>query len=125
MDKKRVLIIDDDGVFAANLGKYLEIMGYEADMIGTGEAALELIENKKPDALLLDLKLPDIDGSQIIRKMKEISPQAIPIIITAYLNEFVEENLKKSGAFEVLYKPVEFDDVINVLDKALHITRSS
>ncbi len=125
MDKKRVLIIDDDGVFAANLGKYLEIMGYEAGMIGTGETALELIEDKKPDALLLDLKLPDIDGNQIIKRMKEISPQTIPIIITAYLNEYVEEKLKKAGAFEILYKPVEFDDVISVLDKALHITRPS
>jgi len=119
MGKIKVLIVDDDMKFAKNLGSFLRIMGYETNEIGTGESALKLIEDDKPDILLCDLKLPDIDGKEIVRKAKEISPKTILFIISAYVDSSIEERFEKLGLYAFIYKPVLFDDVIALFKKAI------
>lgn len=119
MVKIKVLIVDDDMKFAGNLGSYLSLMGYEIDKVGTGEGALKLIQSAKPDILLCDLKLPDIDGDEIIRKTKEISPKTILFIISAYVDSPTEERLQRLGVHSFIHKPVLFDDVVVLFKKAI------
>jgi len=118
MGKAKVLLVDDDGVFTKNLGDYLEIMGYEVTKVGTGGTALELIEKNKPDFLLVDLKLPDMDGRTIIRKTKESSPKTVIFVVSAYVDLETEERIKQLGARSLIYKPVLFDDIIALFEKA-------
>ena len=117
MGKTKVLIVDDDAVFAKNLGAYLEIMGYEVSKVGTAEGALKLIKDDKPDILLCDLKLPDMDGSAIIKKTKEISPKTVLFVVSAYVDPETEERVKRLGARSLIYKPVMFDDVIALFER--------
>jgi len=118
MAKAKVLLVDDDGVFINNLGAYLEIMKYDVTKVGTGETALELIEKNKPDFLLVDLKLPDMDGRAIVKKTKEISPNTVIFVVSAYVDLETEERVKQVGARSLIYKPVMFDDVVELLKKA-------
>lgn len=118
MGKTKVLLVDDDGIFTKNLGDYLGIMGYEVTKVGTGGTALELIEKNKPDILLVDLKLPDMDGSTILKKAKEISPKSVLFVVSAYVDPETEERVKRLGARSLIYKPVMFDDVIALFERA-------
>ena len=118
MDKKSVLIVDDDMKFAENLGRYLSIIGYKVNAVGTGESAFKVIENDKPDILLCDLKLSDMDGDRIVKKVKEISPKTALFIISAYIDPYVEERLQGQG-ISFIKKPVLFDDVVELFKKAI------
>ncbi|MBL7069308.1 MAG: response regulator [Candidatus Omnitrophica bacterium] len=118
MGKKTVLIVDDDMKFAENLGKYLSIVGYEVNAVGSGESAFKLMKNNKPDILLCDLKLSDMDGDKIIKEVKEVSPDTALFIISAYIDPYVEKRFLKQG-IPFIKKPVLFDDVVELLKKAM------
>ena len=118
MGKLKVLIVDDDAVFAENFRKYLEIMGYEAAKAGTAESALKLIKDTKPDILLCDLKLPDVDGNEIVRQTKGLSPKTIIFVVSAYVDTNTELRLKKLGISKLIYKPIVFDEVLEMFKKA-------
>ena len=108
---QRVLIVDDDEVFAKNLGKNLSIEGYEASVVLTGNDAVAFIRSQKPDILICDLKLPDIDGDEVIEKARGASPATLLFVVSAYVDSSIEEKLKKMGVRGFMYKPVIFDDV--------------
>ena len=106
-----ILIVDDDEVFAKNLEKNLLLEGYRTSVAFSGQDAIAIIQSQKPDILICDLKLPDIDGDEIIKKTLEISPDTLSFVVSAYVDESVEDKLKKMGIRGLLYKPVVFDDV--------------
>jgi len=106
-----VLIVDDDEVFAKNLGKNLSLEGYKTSIVLTGQDAVTFIRNEKPDILICDLKLSDIDGDEVIEKAKEASPSTLSFVVSAYVDTLVEEKLKRIGVCGFMYKPVIFDDV--------------
>ena len=106
-----VLIVDDDEVFAKNLGKNLSFEGYKTNVAFTGQDAVKFIQSHKPDILICDLKLPDIDGDEVIEKAKKSSPDTLLFVVSAYVDTSIEEKLKKMGVLGFMYKPVMFDDV--------------
>jgi len=103
---KKVLIVDDELEFTNDLAKGLEIFGYKAYKAGDGDSALNLIEKIKPDIVLCDYVLPDIDGDAVLKKAKEKYPDLIFIMLTAYYDEKIEKKFKQLGAAHVIYKPI-------------------
>lgn len=117
--KAKILIVDDDIKFVNDLSRYLELIGYEAYKAGSGGHGIEVIEREKPDVLLCDLKMLDINGERVIKEAKAISPKTIPIMITGYSDERTEKRLKKIGAYTFVYKPIVLRDLVKTIKKAV------
>lgn len=119
MKKATVLIIDDDPAMV-DLTKYqLEEQGFEISTAGTGLAGLKLAEEQRFDIALTDLQLPDIDGIEVVRKLKELSPATEIIMITGYSSMKRAIEAIKAGAFHFVEKPLAFEELQALIDKAL------
>ena len=114
---KKVLIVDDELEFVNDFAKGLEMFGYEVYKAGDGGGALNVIENKKPDIVLCDYRLPDVDGDKILEKTKAGHPEIKFVMITAYYDEVVERRLRNLGADEVIFKPIVLTDIEALLAK--------
>ena len=114
---KKVLIVDDELEFVNDFARGLEMFGYEAYQARDGEGALNVIENRKPDIVLCDYRLPDIDGDSILEKTKASHPNIKFVMITAYYDEAVEKRLRNLGADEVIFKPIILTDIEALLAK--------
>ncbi|MCX5699854.1 MAG: response regulator [Candidatus Omnitrophica bacterium] len=114
---KKILLVDDELEFIKDFSKALKIFGYKTYMAGDGQGALNIIENKKPDIVLCDYRLFDIDGDKILEKTKKNHPKIKFIIITAYYDDVVEERLRNLGADEVIFKPIVLTEIEALLKK--------
>lgn len=104
---ERVLVVDDERQIRDLLGEFLEREGYEVFLASAGEEAIELAERKIPHAILLDVKMPGIDGIEVCKRLKaEPKTQFIPVImITGYVdNKMVAI---ESGADDFVNKPID------------------
>lgn len=119
MKKIKVAIIDDEIEYVNDLAKGLEILGYEVSKAGSGSHGIEVIERDKPDVVLCDYKLEDIDGTQVIEKAKAKNPVTKYVIVTAYYDENLDETFKKAGASKVIYKPIQFMELDTIIKEIL------
>ena len=85
MRKYKILAIDDEIGFTDAIKEYFAPLNdFEVMTAARGQIGLDIIRGEKPDIVLLDLKMPDMEGDEVLRRLKEIHPHAKPIIITAY-----------------------------------------
>lgn len=110
--KGSILIADDEQEIRDSLSLILEDEDYECDTAPDGETALEQIRNNNIDILIADIKMPKMDGMELLEKTKKISPQTLPIIITAYATVETAVQALRSGAADYILKPLDFDEVI-------------
>jgi len=123
MAEERILVVDDEYLIRWTLQQNLTKEGYEVLMAETGEEALEKVEGEAPDLVLLDIKLPGMDGYEVLEKALMIDRDIVPIMITAY--EDVESVVKamRLGAFDYITKPFDFDKVHLSIQKALEASQ--
>jgi CheY-like chemotaxis protein len=107
-DKVKILLIDDDLEFINNFGNFLERRGYEILKAGSGSHGIEVAENEKPHLILCDLIMIDMNGDEVIRHIKASNPDAIFIMMTAYVDESTKIKLKALGAHSFIEKVVKF-----------------
>ena len=115
MSKAKVLVIDDDPEMLDLARFHLEKNGYEVTSAETGAQGLRLVAEHRHEVALTDLKLPDIDGIELVMKLKESSPATEVIMITGYgaVTEAIEAT--KAGAFYFMEKPVEFEELMALI----------
>jgi two-component system, NtrC family, response regulator HydG len=116
---KRILVIDDDTDICLLLRRFLTKNGYEVAIAHTGEEGLGMLETFKPDLVLTDFKLGDIDGVTILSRIKAKLPHVVVIIITGYSDIKVAINVMKQGAYDYITKPLFPDEILITLQKAL------
>jgi DNA-binding NtrC family response regulator len=123
MAEERILVVDDEYLIRWTLQQNLTKEGYEVLLAETGEEALEKVEGEAPDLMLLDIKLPGMDGYEVLEKALRIDQGIVPIMITAY--EDVESVVKtmRLGAFDYITKPFNFDKVRFSIQKALEASQ--
>lgn len=114
-----VLVVDDEQVFAGALGDYLGRYGYAVNIKWSGEEALHFIDQEPPDLVVLDYRLPRMDGLEVLRKIKDSRPGVEVIMLTAHSSVENLTEARNLGAFDYLNKPVDLEDVRLVVDKAL------
>jgi two-component system, OmpR family, KDP operon response regulator KdpE len=102
--QKRVLLVDDEVSIQRSLSSLLRSRGYAVDVAPTGESALKAISDRPPDLVLLDLGLPLLDGGEVCRRVRDVSPVPI-IILTARNNETEKVSLLDIGADDYVTKP--------------------
>ncbi|MBI4706909.1 MAG: response regulator [Candidatus Omnitrophica bacterium] len=114
---KKVLIVDDELEFVKDFSKALVMFGHEPFQAVDGEGAFEVIETKKPDIVLCDYKLPDMEGDRILEMTKKNHPEIKFVMLTAYYDEVVKERFKRLGADEVIFKPIVLTEIEALLAK--------
>jgi two-component system response regulator AtoC len=123
MAEARILVVDDEYLIRWTLQQNLEREGYQVLLSETGEESLEKIKEEAPDLILLDIKLPGMDGYEVLEKALKVDPGIVPIMITAF--EDVEKVVKamRLGAFDYITKPFDFDKVRLSIQKALEASQ--
>jgi len=112
---KKVLIIDDTKNIRILLSKCLELEGYAISMASDGREGLELIKKQSFDLILLDIKLPEISGTEVLRRMQKMGIKTPVIIITAYPTIKNAVDCTRLGAVAYLQKPFTADRLRNLL----------
>ncbi|MFA5147082.1 MAG: response regulator [Candidatus Omnitrophota bacterium] len=118
MAKPRIVAIDDEAEFIDMLQKYFEPRGYEISVAIRGAKGIELVKEKKPDVVVMDLKMPGIDGDEVLRLLKSLVPSPRVIFVTAYDDGGkTKARLLKLGAFACMDKPLpslrDLEETIN------------
>ena len=113
--KKAILVIDDDASICRVLGRILAREGYSVDTAETGEAAREKLETNVYDVALIDLRLPDINGTDLLGQMNEVGPRMVKIVLTGL--PYVENDFESldGGADAFLSKPVNPELLLNLI----------
>jgi DNA-binding NtrC family response regulator len=117
--KKRILAIDDEPAMTEWLKILLEHAGYEVRTALIGTRGEELFKTWRPDAVITDMLLPDVDGIELVRKFKQLEPESEVIVITGQGNIPRSVEAVKAGAFDFLEKPVDADLLLDKLEKAM------
>jgi len=118
MPKTKVLIIDDEKLVRWSLQQKLSREGYDAESAPTGEEGLNLIREEGYDLVLLDLRLPGMDGAQVLREIKKLDREVAVVMLTADTGLSQAVECVRLGAHNYLTKPFEFDQVKVALEKA-------
>src|SRR5437667_382168 len=117
--KKRVLAIDDEPAMTEWLKILLEHAGFEVRTALIGTRGEDLFKTWRPDAVVTDMMLPDVDGIELVRKFKQLNPESEVIVITGQGNIPRSVEAVKAGAFDFLEKPVDAERLLDKLEKAL------
>lgn len=117
-DKTRILIVDDETNFRNTLSKILTAKGYETVTAESGFQALEFMKDKEFDAVLMDIKMPVMDGVETYKKMKAARPRSVVILMTAYsVDELIKDAIKE-GVYAVVRKPFDIETIVNMVEKS-------
>lgn len=109
--RPRVFVIDDDEVMLLSCRRILEKEGYEVETFETGAAGLGRLAAVKPQLLLVDLKMPELDGIQVIGRVRKLDPDLVIAVITGYATIATAVDAMKAGAYDFLPKPFTPDEL--------------
>ncbi|MBI2353884.1 MAG: sigma-54-dependent Fis family transcriptional regulator [Deltaproteobacteria bacterium] len=120
--KPKILVIDDDASLRRVLEYNLEEAGYEVFAASSGEEGLTLFAEESPALVITDMKMPGMDGLQVLRTIKERAPETLVIIITAFGAVDIAVEAMKAGAYDYITKPFNRDELRLIVAKALQFT---
>ncbi|MFL6555760.1 MAG: response regulator [Bacillus sp. (in: firmicutes)] len=109
--KEKILIVDDQFGIRILLNEVFQKEGYQTFQAANGVQALEIVTKHDPDLVLLDMKIPGMDGIEILKRMKVIDPDIRVIIMTAYGELDMIQEAKDLGAITHFAKPFDIDDI--------------
>ena len=121
--KGRVVVIDDEVNAASALQTLLEEDGYEVARAHEGASGLQLLEKTDPDVVLTDLRMPGMDGLELLNRIKEIRPETMVILMTAYGTVKTAVKAMKLGAEDYLGKPIDVEELEVILQRAVEKKR--
>lgn len=117
--KARILIVDDEADLRTLLRHILTAQGYQITDAEDGEEAIELIKRQKFDIALLDIQMPNINGIQVLKYIKEHSPQTKAVMLTGYADLKHAMEAKEFGARDFIGKPYKLEDVLSTIEHIL------
>lgn len=108
---KKILVVDDEYSFCKSLREYLLRLGHTVTISMNGEQALDLIREEKPDLMTLDIRMPGLNGYDILEQLRRETSTLKVVVISAIDTPEMAEQLARSGAHAVLHKPVNLGDL--------------
>lgn len=118
MNNTNILIVDDNKNLSKTISFILQKKGYSVDTAESGAEAIEKIKEKSYYLILLDIKMQVMNGVEAFKKIKKIDSNIIVIMMTAYaLEDLIQEALKE-GVYGILYKPLDMDKLISLIEKS-------
>ena len=118
MSNPTVLIVDDERTLARSIRIFLSESGYDAEVAGDGEKALELLESLRPDVVFADVRLPGMGGIELLQRIRDFDATIPVVIMTAYGSIEGAVEAVKLGAFDYLKKPVDLEELKLLADRA-------
>lgn len=118
-EKLRILVVDDNKEFCENVKDVLELKEYEVITAYDGFKALDIIKQNGIDLVLMDIKMPVMNGVEAFKKIKKIAPDTQVIMITAFAVEELIQDALSNGAFSCLKKPIDFELLFSKIEEAL------
>lgn len=119
----KVLVIDDEEIARISCQRVLKREGIQVAMASTGREGLEMLMREPPDLVLVDLKMPEMDGVEVARRVRSFDPNIVTIIITGYATIESAVAVMKEGAYDYLPKPFTPDELIIVVRRGLEKRR--
>ena len=118
MDGLKVLIIDDEVVFCENMAKLLNTRGYQVKTVNEGEEAISALKKEVYDVVVLDLKMPGMNGIDVLKKINELGVSSQVIMLTGHGGVDTAMEAVKLGAFDYIPKPCEVDELSEMINNA-------
>jgi len=122
-EKIKVLMVDDEEQFRSTTSKILTRKGYETTMAASGEEAIEALKKSKQDVVILDMKMPGMDGNQTLAELRKIDPDLPVIMLTGHGTLDSAKMSLKRGAFDYLSKPCDIDLLASKINDAYEFGR--
>ena len=107
--------MDDEEAFCRSLKIFLEKIGFKALIATSGEQALDVLAEEKPAIMTLDMRMPGLDGYDVLQKVKRLDPDLFIIVITAINVPNMDEMLEHSGAHALLHKPIDLQKLSDTI----------
>jgi DNA-binding NtrC family response regulator len=120
---ERLLIVEDDATIRITVGGFLERLGYRVERAEDAAGALERCRAERYDLVLLDLRLPDGNGLDLLPKLRDLDDTALVIVMTAYPEVRTAVAALKAGAYDYINKPFDLDDLRQLIERALETHR--
>ncbi len=119
--KRKILVVDDNADFVGLVRRLLENKDFQVSVALDGKTAFEKVLSDDPEMVLLDLKLPDLPGEEILKRIKEINKDIAIVIVTGFGGEQVAVDLMRKGATDFLSKPIDREVLYSAINNALKI----
>src|SRR4030042_4495246 len=118
MQGSKILLVDDEVVFTTNMGKLLTNRGYKVTSVNSGDAAIQALEKENYDVVVLDLKMPGMDGITTLKEIKKLGLFTQTLVLTGHGSIDTALEALKLGAYDYLTKPCEIDNLLGKLEGA-------
>lgn len=118
----KILIVDDEVKMCFTLTKLFELSNYSVAIAHNGLEALDKIDSFQPHCILLDIRMPQMNGVEVLKKVKQEHPEIVVIMTTAVITEESREECLKIGAAEYLVKPIDFKKLLEVIKNRIQPT---
>lgn len=118
MKGSKILLVDDEAVFTANMSKLLTSRGYRVTAVNSGDAAIQKLEHEDFDVVVLDLKMPGMDGITTLKEIKKLDLFTQTLILTGHGSIDTALEAVKLGAYDYLTKPCEIDELVQKIEGA-------
>lgn len=115
MERVKVLVVDDDRRMVKTVCDILKVKGYEPVEAHSGEEAVEKVKSDCPDCVLMDVRMPGTNGVEALKLIRGVAPDLPVVLMSAYATEDVEAEAKRQGAYGVLTKPLDLQQVLSFL----------
>jgi CheY-like chemotaxis protein len=113
---KRILVIDDEEIVRVCCERVLVPMGYEVDIVSNGIDGLKMLHKKKYDVVFTDMKMPDMDGHEVVLNVRRLSPGTRVVVVTGYCTEEMREEVDQLGADYYIEKPFCPEGLVKALE---------
>jgi two-component system response regulator PilR (NtrC family) len=123
--KESILVVDDERSMREFLEIFLTKEGYQVTLASSGEEACQLLANQEFDLLITDIKMKDTDGIDVLKRAKEVSPDSIVVMISAFATAETAVEAMKEGAYDYIPKPFKVKDMKKIVKSALRSKRST
>lgn len=117
MKALRILIVDDEAAICQVIASAVQRAGYDVDYVHSGERALELLANGDIDIALTDVRMPGIDGIELVRRARESGIETVFLIMTAYASVSTAIDAMRAGAYDYMIKPMRNDNVLRRIEQ--------
>lgn len=121
MSQTKVLIADDEMEFASTLAERLRIRGYNAKSVYCAEDAIAFVRDNSPDVMLLDLRMPRMNGIQVLKTIRQFNESTQVILLTGLGDSQERTEAMESGAFDFMMKPMDIEKIVMKINEAKNI----
>jgi DNA-binding NtrC family response regulator len=116
--KPRILIVDDEERFRNTMSRLLQIEGFETKTAGSGSDALQELQTNQYDIVILDVRMPEMTGPQVLARIKKINSEIEVIIMTGYASVDTAKEIMSLGAYDYLLKPYDTNELLEKIEAA-------